>query len=93
MKAATVFILIASLTVPAGLAAKGFVEHQGQFSSSTSEPFVNVTVKKTSRLPLEHDQSALSEEDASEWAADCYDAYGSGHSLLNAARLKACLQG
>lgn len=93
MKAATVFILIASLTVPAGLAAKGFVEQQGQSFFTKTEPFVNVTVKKTSRLPSDQDLSALSEEDASEWAADCYDAYGEGNSLLNAARLKACLKG
>ncbi|HBF29749.1 hypothetical protein [Rhizobium sp.] len=93
MKAATVFILIASLTVPAGLAAKGFVEHQGQSSFMNIEPFVNVTVEKSSRVPSAQDQSALTEDDMSEWVADCYDAYGSGGRGANAANLKACLKG
>lgn len=90
MKAATVFILIASLTVPAGLAAKGFVEHNGQPSLTKAEPFSHVAVKKTSRLQLHSQQSALPEDELSEWASDCYDAYGDAG---NAANLKACLKG
>ncbi|OLP44575.1 hypothetical protein [Rhizobium oryziradicis] len=90
MKAATVFILIASLTVPAGLAAKGFVEHQGQSSFTKTEPFANVTVKKGNRLPKMNEQSALNDDYASEWVSDCYDAYGDAG---NAANLKACLKG
>ncbi len=93
MKAATVLVLIASLTVPAGLAAKGFVEQQGQSSFNKVEPFENVHVKKTSRLPLKQDQSALSDDEMSEMVSDCYDAYGSGGAAANAANLKACLKG
>ncbi|MCF1454805.1 hypothetical protein ACQZ61_20660 [Agrobacterium vitis] len=104
MKAATVVILIASLSLPAGLAAKGLVERQipsASFVSTSSvmdSPFADVKLPKTSRLPLEHqpshdEQSALGDDGSSEWALDCYDAYGADGEEANQVSLQACLKG
>ena len=105
MKAATVAILIASLSLPAGLAAKGLADHQQQPANTyqaavTALPFVETNVHKTSRLPLEPQQSAPHDEQSaigadanSEWALDCYDAYGADGGAANEASLQACLKG
>ncbi|MGV1802411.1 hypothetical protein ACQZ6A_11105 [Agrobacterium vitis] len=104
MKAATVVILIASLSLPAGLAAKGLVERQipaASFASASPAmdfPFSEVKLPKTSRLPLEHEpshdeQSALGDDGSSEWALDCYDAYGADGEAASQASLQACLKG
>ncbi|BCH59135.1 hypothetical protein RvVAR0630_17590 [Agrobacterium vitis] len=57
-----------------------------------------VKLSKTSRLPLEHqsshdEQSALGDDASSEWALDCYDAYGSDGEAASQASLQACLKG
>ncbi|MDQ0454855.1 hypothetical protein [Rhizobium paknamense] len=82
-----VIILIAGLTVPAGLAAKELFEFK-------AEPaFIQVNAQKTSRLPDIHQQQSVMIDAHSEWTADCYDAFGPDGEEENAADLAACLKG
>lgn len=86
MKAATVILVLGTVFAPVGLAAKSYVDHLPH------PMFKTVVLQKTSRVVQE--QSALTNDDGSDWASDCYDAYGLGGAFADdSAVLKACIEG